>query len=242
MKQATGTGPEADGNPRRDPCGGGALADAMRERTRALHAEAERSGIIAQILRQRADIRGYALLLRNLLPVYRELERGLWRHRLVAPLDALCQPAVFRAASMERDLAILAGRGWEQELPPLTAGERYAARVAQAAADTGVRLIAHVYVRYLGDLNGGQVLRALLAQALGLEEQVLSFYAFPEIQDLPSFKVAYRGAINTAGLAVRDCGALVEEAAVGFELSIALSEAVQSAVLDHGCPNGPGNA
>jgi len=56
------------------------LAAALRESIRAIHAQAERSGIVSDVLRGRATRFGYALLLRNLLPASQEMERGLDRH------------------------------------------------------------------------------------------------------------------------------------------------------------------
>jgi heme oxygenase len=49
--------------------------------TKTLHTEAERSGVIRDLLRGEASRAGYILLQRNLLPAYRALEAGLERHR-----------------------------------------------------------------------------------------------------------------------------------------------------------------
>lgn len=142
----------------------------MRERTRALHRQAERSGIIAAILRGQANHRGYALLLRNLLPIYRALEAGLEHHRRTPGIGPLAQPAVFRARAIACDLDHLyltAGA----RVPVLPSAERYRLAVADAARGQGARLIAHAYVRYLGDRSGGRVMRGLLARSLRLPAQ-----------------------------------------------------------------------
>ncbi|XUM24561.1 biliverdin-producing heme oxygenase [Bradyrhizobium oligotrophicum S58] len=57
------------------------LLQAMRERTKTLHLTAERTGIVADLLRGRGTPEAYALLLRNLLPVYETLEAELLRHQ-----------------------------------------------------------------------------------------------------------------------------------------------------------------
>ncbi len=57
------------------------LVTALYLRTKALHVEAERTGIIRDLLRAEASRDGYILLLRNLLPAYRAMEQGLERHR-----------------------------------------------------------------------------------------------------------------------------------------------------------------
>lgn len=54
-------------------------------------------------------------------------------------------------------------------------------------------LLAHSYVRYLGDLSGGQTIRRRLAKAYQLDEQLglgLAFYSF---KSLDSSKPASQG-------------------------------------------------
>jgi heme oxygenase len=211
------------------------LADLLRARTRALHAQAERSGILADILRGQAGRGGYGLLLRNLLPAYRALEAGLARHRETPGVGGLLAPGLARASAIESDLAALAGPDWPDRLVLLDPGHRYGERVAAAAQAGGARLVAHAYVRYLGDLNGGQVVRRLLAESLGLDERALAFYAFPAIPDLPAFRAAYRRAVDLAAAGEREV--VVDEALAAFRLNIELSEAVREAAA--GSPGVP---
>lgn len=206
------------------------LATALRERTRALHVQAERSGFVGEMLRGRAGRVGYELFLRNLLPVYAAMEQGLERHRHVPALRSVAQPALYRTPALEHDLDGLCGAGWARSRPLLPAGEAYAARIEAAATGDGACLIAHAYARYLGDLSGGQILMRLLGRSLGLGPSTLAFYAFPAIADLEAFKAAYRDALDRAGLEIADPGAVIEEAAMAFRLNIELSLAVQAAV------------
>ncbi|MGA2125753.1 MAG: biliverdin-producing heme oxygenase [Xanthobacteraceae bacterium] len=205
------------------------LADALRERTRLLHVRAERSGVIRDIMRGQATRYGYALLLRNLLPAYEQMERGLDRHRHAPAVGAVARREVYRARAIADDLAALCGREWSRSLPLLAAGKRYANRTAEAANGDGARLIAHAYARYLGDLSGGRILRRLLARSLALEPSALSFYDFPGIADTEAFKADYRAALDRAAVAMIDVACVVEEAAVAFRLNIAVSEAVEAA-------------
>jgi len=204
------------------------LADRLRERTRALHREAERSGIVRDVLQGRASRLGYALLLRNLLPAYQELERGLERHRNQPGVRVVAQPALYRSAALASDLDRLCGPAWNLSLPLLHAGTRYANRIATAAETDGARLIAHAYARYLGDLNGGQIMMRLLARSLGLGPECLAFYAFPGIDDLGRHAGAYRAAFDQAGPELSGVHEVVEEAALAFELNIEVSCAVQA--------------
>jgi heme oxygenase len=203
------------------------LADALRQGTAALHREAEQSGIVHDILHRRASRSGYALLLRNLLPAYQEMERGLTRLHAAPGVREIVRPELYRAAALAADLEALCGRSWSRSLALLPAGERYARRVALAARGDGSRLIGHAYTRYLGDLSGGQALKRLLARSLGLCPQELAFYDFPAIGDLESFKLAYRGTLDRAGTEIADRAAVVDEAVRAFRLNILVSTAVQ---------------
>ena len=208
------------------------LSVALRERTGDLHTQAERSGVVNDILRGNASRHGYALLLRNLLPAYEAMEQGLDSHRDKNPVSPFAMKEVYRTGALYSDLAALCGDDWKRALPLLPAGLRYAQRVADAAQGNGERLIAHAYARYLGDFSGGQILKKLLGRALALNAEALSFYEFPRIADTKAFKEGFRDALDRAGELSADFDAIVEEGAVAFELNIDVSNAVQRAAAD----------
>lgn len=201
---------------------------ALYLRTKFLHREAERTGIIADLLRGHASRNGYILLLRNLLPAYQALEHGLERHRDSPMLGALAGFELARAPAIEADLAALWGAQWSDDVPLLAAAGHYAGRVAKAAAGDGAKLLAHAYTRYLGDLSGGQILRRRLAASLELRPDQLSFYEFQRYADLDALKADYRHALDKAGALAADPDAVVEEGAIAFSFNIDLSRAVEA--------------
>jgi heme oxygenase len=206
------------------------IVAALYSRTKALHVEAERTGIIRDLLRGNASRDGYALLMRNLLPAYRALEHGLERHRSSSGLGHLAKFRFDRASTIESDLMALRGEHWSREIPVLPAAGLYANRISEAAEGDGLRLVAHAYTRYLGDLSGGQVLQRLLARSLQLQPNELSFYDFPRFSDLNALKTDYREALKRAGKIALDPDAIIEEGALAFSHNIALSCAVQAMV------------
>jgi heme oxygenase (biliverdin-producing, ferredoxin) len=208
------------------------LLEALRERTKALHTQAERSGIIAEILHGRGTRAGYVLLLRNLFPVYATMETELLRHHRSPGLGAIVCPELNRAAAIEFDLGQLSDE-WS-DLPLLSAARDYAAAISEASVGAGQRLIAHAYARYLGDLSGGQIIKRLLARSLDLPATALSFYEFSAISDIAAFKAGYRAAIERAGDELDDFDGVVEEGARAFELNIELAVALQAAVEQMG--------
>jgi len=202
------------------------FADQLRGATHALHTRAERTGIIADVLAGRADRFGYVMLLRNLLPVYEELEARLERHCGSPGVRYLALPELRRAGPIRSDLEALAGAGWRRSVPVLSGGRRYAEAVRAAGAGRGARLIAHAYTRYLGDLNGGQTLRRLLQRRMGLDESGLSFYEFPGVRDLGTLRRDYRRAIDLAAAEAGEHDAVVEEAVVAFRHNIEISTSI----------------
>lgn len=85
----------------------------------------------------------------------------------------------------------------------------YVGRIqALANSDDPSRLLAHSYVRYLGDLSGGQSIKRVLAKAYGLDETAtgegLSFFAFRELEsakpaslgEMKRIKVWFRDGMN----------------------------------------------
>jgi heme oxygenase len=206
------------------------LASALRQRTRDLHSRAERSGIIRDLVRGQADRAGYALLLRNLLPVYQALEQALRVSHQHGQLDGIGGAGLERAPALIADLTAIQGANWHAELPLLPAGIRYAHRVARAAQGPPGLLAAHAYVRYLGDLSGGQILSRVLSRSLGLGPAALRLYAFPAVPDVAAARQRFNTAIELAAPTAAEQRSLLAEALVAFRLNIALSEAVRIAM------------
>jgi heme oxygenase (biliverdin-producing, ferredoxin) len=213
-----GRGGQADG-----------LAERLRQETQSLHIQAERSGIIRDLLKGQASRHGYALLIRNVLPAYQRMEDGFAASADAPGIRVIHRPALERAAAIRSDLTALYGDDWADRLPLLPAGEAYAETVAAAAKSDDARLIAHAYVRYMGDLSGGQILRRILIRTLGLEPDALSLYEFPQITDIETFKTDYREAFDRAGLEIGDVRGVLDEGAEAFRQNIAVSEAVRAA-------------
>ncbi|MCX8100656.1 MAG: biliverdin-producing heme oxygenase [Geminicoccaceae bacterium] len=205
------------------------FAETLRKSTRALHRMAERSGVIAELLAGRVRPSAYLLFAFNLLPIYRALEAALAEHRLHPALAGLWRPELARAEALARDVAVLAAQLPDAPLRLLAPSERYRRRIEAVAADRPERLLAHGYVRHLGDLSGGQVLARLLARTPGIGAEAVGFYAFPGLADLGRAKEDYRRAIARAELQLVDRDGVIEEAREAFRLNIALSEAVAAA-------------
>lgn len=204
------------------------LADRLKHATQRLHTEAERTGFIGDVLQQRGTRTRYVLFVRNLLPAYAALEAALAHEAATGgPARALARPEVYRTDAIRSDLVALQGPGWESDVPVLAEGAAYAACVTRSAVQGSGALAGHAYTRYLGDLNGGQVLARILARKPGLPAEALGFYRFPAISDPRAYAATYRAAIdNLAALPQVSPDAIEAAAIASFRCAIALSHAV----------------
>jgi heme oxygenase len=88
-----------------------ALSEALRSGTRHLHTEAERTGVMAALLRGQLDLAGYARLLAALREVYAALETEIAAHASDPVLAHLRHPGFARRGAIESDLAVLVRLG-----------------------------------------------------------------------------------------------------------------------------------
>lgn len=202
------------------------FADRLKAATAQMHVEAERGGAVALLLRGALSREVYALFLANLLPTYEAIERGLLQWRGLPALQPIAHSSVFRAKMLRADLIALAGPEWTKRLKLLGAGRDYAGRIEEITRDDPTLLLAHAYVRYLGDLNGGQTLAKRLAVSLALGPEALGFYRFDLITDIAAFRRTYRLGFDQAGLTPTQEDNVITEARLAFRLNIAISEAV----------------
>ncbi|KAJ7673552.1 hypothetical protein B0H17DRAFT_1208371 [Mycena rosella] len=225
------------------------LSDLVREGTKQAHEEVEVSPAAAAMLRGELDKEEYVRFLMMLWHIYNTFERGLERHQNNPVLEPTYNPTVLaRAPPLSADIAYLLGvpeSSWKSHRihvqlmaaqPP--ALESYVARI-QAIADSPdpSPLLAHAYVRYLGDLSGGQTIQRALGKAYGLTigGPGLSFYAFKELHsakpatqgDMKRIKEWFRAGMNTgAGGDVVVKEAVMHEASRVFEYTGAIFKAV----------------
>lgn len=190
------------------------LSARLRQATGALHREVEGSALIAQLLRGQLDRADYCALLRNLHPLYEALELRLPDAGLP---PAIADPRLARRDALERDLDSLHGPDW-RSLPLVDEARSYRDRLLVLTAP---RLAAHAYVRYLGDLAGGQMLGRIVDRTYG---GAAGFYRFPA----PGGAVLagqFRAALDALPADAADV--VVDEACVGFRLHAALFGALQ---------------
>lgn len=158
----------------------------------------------------------------HFISLHSAFERALERHATHLTLEPTYNPALLaRAPALSADIAHLLDvteAAWKthpihEELvaSPPAALKAYVSRIEFVAASTDPSaLLAHSYVRYMGDLSGGQTIRHTLAKAYGLDEAAgegVSFYAFKELRsakaanqgEMKRIKEWFREGMNKAG-------------------------------------------
>jgi heme oxygenase len=204
-----------------DAAAPGGLAAKLAAQTRALHREAESAGVMRDLLAGRVTRERYVALLANLHPIYLALERGLARHVAHPAIAPIHLPGLARADALARDLAALApGR---VAPAPVPATRMYVARLDELDATWPAGLVAHAYVRYLGDLSGGRIVGERVRQALALDGGAgLAFYDFGAEFDVSGAKSRFRAALDALPLGARDVDAVVSEAVEAFRRHVAM--------------------
>lgn len=187
----------------------------IREATRAEHGAAESTGFIARLMGGELSEGDYWRLIAQYLPVYEALEARVEELAETSPLVAsFHDPRLARSTAIRHDLATRFGDDAAIEVPlPIT--EDYAQRIRHADAP---RLLAHHYLRYLGDLSGGQAIGALVARHYGVPRAQLSIWDFSEIDAPKRVKDAYRLRLDSI-TDPADQEAFLDESRTGYRLA-----------------------
>ncbi|MDZ4232430.1 MAG: biliverdin-producing heme oxygenase [Dietzia sp.] len=191
------------------------LSGALHDSTMVAHEQAENASFISRLMGGEGTPDGLVALLRQSLPVYEALE-GSCRGVATDPrLAAILDPRLERSAALRADLEVHAAEGRTCDvLVPAT--EAYVAEL-RACASVPSALIGHHYVRYLGDLSGGQIIKTMVRRHYGIEVG-LSFYEF-DIAKPKVYKDGYRAALDALPLSEADRHSALAAATRAFDFN-----------------------
>jgi heme oxygenase len=217
------------------------LASQLREGTKHSHTMAENTAYMKCFLKGIVEREPFRKLLANLYFVYSTLEEELLRHRNHPVVGLIYFPELNRKANLEQDLAFYYGDNWQEEIVPSEAGKVYVARIKEISNSEPALLVAHSYVRYMGDLSGGQALKNIVRSALNLPPdrgtKFHEFDAFPSVEARKTFKIKYRDTLNSLPVDNELAEKIVAEANHAFSLNRdvmhSLEPEVKAAIGDH---------
>ncbi|EPQ54525.1 heme oxygenase-like protein [Gloeophyllum trabeum ATCC 11539] len=228
------------------------VSELLRVGTSGAHAQLEKSAGAGYLVRGELDQDEYVRFLMMLWHVYDALESALAEHAADPVLAPSYNPAVLsRTAALAADIAHfldVPASQWQSHplhtaLSPAhrAALAAYTARLHTVAHSHPALLLAHAYVRYLGDLSGGQTIKRRLAKAYGLDpadRPGVQFYAFhqpassaaPGTQgDLKRLKEWFRAGMDSGvGDDAQLKAAMLDEANIAFALNAGLFDALRA--------------
>lgn len=222
------------------------MASLLRIGTSKAHEAAEHSQGGVRLVKGELDKEEYVYFLMMLWHVYAELERGLETHAPYPTLQPTYNPTLLaRTPSLSQDISYLLGvpeAEWQTHpshsslmtSPPKPFVE-YTTRLRELSESSDpTRLLAHAYVRYLGDMSGGQFIRRRIAKAYDLDMDRgdgIRFYDFKKLDssesanmgDLKKIKEWYRDGMDTGiGDDTTLKVAVLEEANIAFKLNASI--------------------
>lgn len=195
------------------------LSVRVRAETWEAHQEAERAPFVQDLLGGRLPVADYARLAAQHHAIYQVLEATVaaTTEPVLAPFLA---PELARVPSIVADLEHLAGPDWDARLPPLAATEAYCTHLRTLGHQWPGGLLAHHYVRYLGDLSGGQVVGRVLQRIYRFDDhRGTEFYRFPDIASPKAFKARYRSLLDALPWDETDRRRLIDEVSLAYRLN-----------------------
>jgi heme oxygenase (biliverdin-producing, ferredoxin) len=202
------------------------LIDRLREQTRALHRQAERAGAMGALLRGELPHSAYLLLLQQLYALYGALERACASQAGNPWMAFLGRDWWTRCEALRQDL----GDSMPFRLPVMKSTQAYVQRLEALTNASDPALLGHVYVRYLGDLHGGQVLAARVQKLYPM--QSISFYEFGDDKLVADLRVRLVSGLNATNLHGAEAENVVKEAVWAFQQHLAVFEEVWPTTSD----------
>ena len=200
----------------------------LKEGTKKSHTMAENTSFVASFLRGVVDESKYRQLIANFYFIYHALESEMEINKDNPFVGPMRLNGLERHDALVKDCKYFYGDNWKDVIRPTEETQKYVGRIHEVAKNNPELLIAHHYTRYMGDLSGGQILKGIAQKALGLKEDGLAFYEFPEIIDKKGFKESYRRVLDTMVPATqKDVDGIVVEANYAFRLNMYMFEEIQ---------------
>ncbi|MGW0042046.1 biliverdin-producing heme oxygenase [Rhodococcus sp. NPDC003348] len=198
------------------------LAERIKTQTDAAHRRTEQSRFVGELLAGKLTPAAHAALIGQTYLVYRTLEEAGRAHADNPVVAPFLGDELLRTDALEADLEFLVGADWRLQVTALPATQRYVDRLNEIAFDWPAGFVAHHYIRYLGDLSGGQIIRRMLERAYGYTTDGLRFYIFDRIEKPKLYKDDYRAKLDDAPLSAEDQQRLIDEVNLAYDLNGAL--------------------
>lgn len=202
------------------------FTDELKTLTDDAHSAAEQASFVGKLLAGTESTEAYTRMIGQYLPLYDALECAVRQVHDEPPLSAFYDERLARTSAIRHDLTRLEGPTQHAELRSTT---EYVERLgALAAQQDATRILAHHYLRYLGDLSGGQVIGRLVQRHYGVRDEALTMWDFTAIGKTKPYKDAYRAKLDTEISADQQV-VFIDECLQGYRLARDLFENLATA-------------
>lgn len=205
-----------------------ALSQVLREETANAHEHAENSQFMTLLMEGELDVDDVVRLHAQYWAVYRALENAVREVAAKTYAAQVYDARLERTTALENDLRHLLGENWKEEVEILPATKEYVERIEALGKGGSGAIVAHHYVRYLGDISGGQVIARRLGSLYGISSEALQFYDFSVIGKIPPYRKAYREALDALPLSDVERVEIVEEAKRAFGYNSRMFQALHA--------------
>ncbi|MEI9907908.1 MAG: biliverdin-producing heme oxygenase [Actinomycetota bacterium] len=198
--------------------------DEIKAATDHSHRQAEESRFIVDLMSGKSSLLGYFRYMQALAPVYKKMESLLEERSSSTLLNYFDHRALDRYEKIEKDLDFLAiglnlvGDWRDEEL--LAPTKVYLSHLDSQISDA--RLLAHHYIRYLGDLSGGRIIGRMMQTHYSIAPQAMNFYDFDGVGDAVFYKRRYRDLLNLVPFTATEKEQFLDEVVRLYQLTTAM--------------------
>ncbi len=192
------------------------ISTALREETAAAHSEAENTRFMSSLVEGKLGREDVIDLTAQYWYIYNALEAAVRRLSSDPAVAAVADSRLERVPALEADLTHLIGEDWREKITPTEATLAYVEALDGCGPGEAPAVVAHHYVRYLGDIAGGQVIARMLSTAYDLDDEALHFYDFSAVGKIPPFRAAYKSALDSIELTPGQRDELISNAQAAF--------------------------
>ncbi|PRP81804.1 heme oxygenase [Planoprotostelium fungivorum] len=204
------------------------LTSEMHQATKMVHRELERTLWVKHLMKGKLQPMAYLDYLNSLYAIYSTMENAMRAHPENVAASCFNIPAVLRSDSLKSDIKFFETLC---DASPSTRKTRssvqtYTARLNQLSETDPSLLLSHCYVRYLGDMMGGQHIRKHLSQywkrhdgmSMVDEDKGLAFYRFPSTH-VKDIAMTTKRDMDELKLSQEERDKMIDEAVTAFELN-----------------------
>jgi heme oxygenase len=194
------------------------LSKLFREGSTSEHSKAEKSKFIQDMFRGQLPKEAYIANLEAMFHLYSTLEAELEKHKEDRNISKIYYPELFRKKSLKEDLYFFGGDEYTIGSPSKNT-KRYTNWLEEISKSNPKNLISHAYVRYLGDLSGGQILGKIIRKTFNLQEGNGDLFYIFAIDEIDQFKNLYRSQLDSLDVTDQEKQELLHEVKVAFKMN-----------------------